>query len=365
MMRVLSNSEIAQSRLSNSGLLHMKFSSAPVASRALFGIQSQYQQFGEISLFNRVNDLTKADLQQDYDKKRLIKIWGQRMTVHMYTPSDWFFIHNVYASRNNWIKKHTGTLGRDLETLLEEMEQLLLSEEKIPKEAFAKLFGEQAKDLMIWGGVFIQGSLDGKLFCVPESPKTRYYSHRYWIDSETEESWLSTPRQQTGIEAMIDRYFTAYGPATVHDFKHWAGLPNFEFQSTLDKILPTYFCYIGEDGKNYYSKTEIVPVPEQEKPILLGKFDPLFVSYGKKNWLANEKETSLIWRSAGHIEAVLILNGHFYGTWRYKITGNRIVFHFYLSKKLFKKDQKQVEQQAMKLAAFLCKDYEGCTFEQI
>ncbi len=46
-------------------------------------------------------------------------------------------------------------------------------------------------------------------------------------------------------------------------------------------------------------------------PLLLGKFDPLFVSYAKKNWLASEKETSLIWRTAGQIEAVLIINAQF------------------------------------------------------
>ncbi|PZF88539.1 hypothetical protein C1903_09375 [Listeria ivanovii] len=364
-MRILTNSEIAKNRLYNSGLLHNKFSNAPVASSALFGIQSQYQQFGEISLFNRVSDLTKEVLQKDYNQKKLIKIWGQRMTVHMYTPSEWFFIHEVYANRNNWIKKQTDGLGSNLDTLLEEMELLLMSEEKIPKEAFAKLFGKQAKTLMTWGGVFIQASLDGKLFCVPESPKTKFYSHRYWIDSEIEESWLSTPRMQTGLEVMIDLYFSAYGPATVQDFKHWSGLPNFEFQATLGKLLPNYFCYLGENGEKYYSKTEIQLELKSEKPLLLGKFDPLFVSYRRKDWLANEKETSLIWRTAGQIEAVLIINDIFYGTWRYKITGEKIVFYFYLSKKLAKRTQKQVEKEAIQLAVFLGKNYQGSTFEQI
>lgn len=68
-MQSVTNSQIAQNRLYNSGLLQNKFSSAPDASRALFGIQSQYQQFGEISLFNRVPDLTKEKLQHDYDQK--------------------------------------------------------------------------------------------------------------------------------------------------------------------------------------------------------------------------------------------------------------------------------------------------------
>ncbi|HAB7241168.1 TPA_asm: winged helix DNA-binding domain-containing protein [Listeria monocytogenes] len=364
-MRPLTDSQIAQNRLHNSGLLQSKFPTAEEATRALFGIQSQYQQFGEISLFNRVDNLTKENLQVTYDKKDLIKIWGQRMTVHMYAPDDWFYVHDVYAHKNNWSRKHTDSLGHDLDDLLAEMEELLLRDEKVPKEAFGALFGDHAKELMTWGGVFIQGSLDGKLFCVPESPKTRFYSHRSRIDSKSHEEWLNIERNQTGLETMIDRYFSAYGPATIQDFKHWSGLRNSEYTTTLEKQLENYFCYIGEDGKTYYSKTETHDEQEMDTPLLLGKFDPLFVSYAKKNWLANEKETSLIWRIAGQIEAVLIINGQFFGTWRYKVSGEKIIFNFYLSKKLTKKSQKIVEIEAMKLAGFLHKKYQGSIFELI
>ncbi|MBF2514278.1 winged helix DNA-binding domain-containing protein [Listeria marthii] len=364
-MRSLTNSQIAQNRLHNSGLLQTKFPTAEEATRALFGIQSQYQQFGEISLFNRVDNLTKENLQMTYDKNELIKIWGQRMTVHMYTPDDWFYVHDVYANKNNWLRKHTESLGHDLDDLLAKMEELLLREDKVPKEAFAALFGDQAKELMTWGGVFIQGSLEGKLFCVPEAPKTRFYSHRTRIDSQSFEDWLNIERNKTGLETMIDCYFSAYGPATIQDFKHWSGLLNSDYMAILEKRLENYFCYIGEDGKTYYSKIETHEELEMDTPLLLGKFDPLFVSYAKKNWLANEKETSLIWRIAGQIEAVLIINGQFIGTWRYKVTGNKIVFLFYLSKKLTKKSQKTVEIEAIKLAEFLHKDYQGSIFEQI
>ncbi|EIS8276823.1 winged helix DNA-binding domain-containing protein [Listeria monocytogenes] len=364
-MRALTNSQIAQNRLLNSGLLQSKFPSAEDATRALFGIQSQYQQFGEVSLFNRVNNLTKESLQTTYDDKGLIKIWGQRMTVHMYTPDDWFYVHDVYANKNNWLRKHADSLGRDLDEILVQMEELLLREEKVSKESFAALLGDEAKELMTWGGVFIQGSLDGKLFCVPETPKTRFYSHRNQIESEAEEAWITNKRSKTGLETMIDRYFSAYGPATIQDFKHWSGLRNSDYQETLEKLLENYICYIGEDGKNYYSKTETQEEVEMDSPLLLGKFDPLFVSYAKKNWLASEKETSLIWRIAGQIEAVLIINGQFFGTWRYKVSGDKIVFNFYLSKKLTKKSQKLVEVEAIKLAGFLRKNYQGCIFEQI
>lgn len=89
---------------------------------------------------------------------------------------------------------------------------------------------------------------------------------------------------------MIDRYFSAFGPATIQDFKHWSGLRNSDYIETLEKLLENYICYIGEDGKNYYSKAKTQENVEMGSPLLLGKFDPLFVSYAKKNWLASEKE---------------------------------------------------------------------------
>ncbi|EAD4917018.1 winged helix DNA-binding domain-containing protein, partial [Listeria monocytogenes] len=47
------------------------------------------------------------------------------------------------------------------------------------------------------------------------------------------------------------------------------------------------------------------------------------------------------------------------------ISGDKIVFQFYLSKKLTKKGQKLVEKEAIKLAEFLLKNYQGSIFEQI
>lgn len=156
-MRSLTNAEIAHNRLLNSGLLQSKFSSAEDATRALFGIQSQYQQFGEISLFNRVPNLTKENLQMAYDDKGIIKIWGQRMTIHMYTPDDWFYVHDVYANKNNWLRKHADSLGRDLDEILVQMEELLLREDKVSKESFAALLGNEAKELMTWAGFLFKG----------------------------------------------------------------------------------------------------------------------------------------------------------------------------------------------------------------
>lgn len=48
-----------------------------------------------------------------------------------------------------------------------------------------------------------------------------------------------------------------------------------------------------------------------------------------------------------------------------KYRGDKIVFQFYLSKKLTKKGQKLVEKEAIKLAEFLLKNYQGSIFEQI
>lgn len=67
----------------------------------------------------------------------------------------------------------------------------------------------------------------------------------------------------------------------------------------LEKLFENYICYIGEDGKNYYSKVKMQENVEMGLLFLLGKFDLFFVSYVKKNWFVSEKEMSLIWCIVG------------------------------------------------------------------
>lgn len=57
----------------------------------------------------------------------------------------------------------------------------------------------------------------------------------------------------------------------------------------------------------------------------LGKFDPLLLAYDDKSWIVDKEKKSYIWRKAGHVSAVVLLDGKAHATWNYKIEKKRLI----------------------------------------
>ncbi|WP_239253464.1 DNA glycosylase AlkZ-like family protein [Listeria ilorinensis] len=351
-MQRLTKEEIKYTRFFNSGLFEPFLDCQEAASR-LFGVQAQYQQFADLNLYNRVTGLKKDQLTDLYQANDLIKLWGQRMTVHLYMPKDWGLLQALYQTRHNWVKKKFAERGFDLEAMLSELEELLLTRGEVDKKEIAMLLGENSKELLTWGGILIQASLDGTLYCVPESPKTRHYRHR---------NQLAAPpghyTKDAAIMELMKRYFSAYGPASLRDFKHWSGLKRGDFIALVDEALADFKQVEDEQGTVLYSSSADFLLDGQPGVMLLGKFDPLFVSYADKSWITTENERGLIWRKAGQIESVLLIDGHFRGTWRYRIQGPKIWFQLFPTRKISKYDWKRIETKCQQVAGFMEKEFQ-------
>ncbi|WP_430535977.1 winged helix DNA-binding domain-containing protein [Listeria rocourtiae] len=354
---------IRNTRIANSGLGN-SFELVENCVASLIGIQAQYQQFGEISLFHRVNGLSRDMLDEKYSRNEIIKLWGQRTTVHLYVPEDWSNLHAIYSPRRTWVRKHCEELGVDLDELLDRIDVLGRSQRFVSKEELAVLMGNQAKKLMTWGGVLIESSLLGQIYAVPERPSTKFYAHRKWVDGISTEKWLAD-LDGYELDRLLHRYLTCYGPATLADFKHWSGLPNYALMNAFHRIEDGLERF-DVDGKVYYypeghmdfAKCDLMP---QVK--LLGKFDPLFVSFADKGWLVDIKYEKEIWRAAGHIEAVMLIDGVVRGTWRYAIKGETIRFTCYAFERISAKDKSRIVTEAERLARFLGKQLQEVVYE--
>ncbi|MCF6161155.1 DNA glycosylase AlkZ-like family protein [Furfurilactobacillus milii] len=115
-------------------------------------------------------------------------------------------------------------------------------------------------------------------------------------------------------------YFTAYGPATLQDYAHFAGLSQTALHLTeMDLSSLTTFEYAD---KTYYGPADSAPV-EMPELIMLCKFDPLLIGYADKTWIT-KKHQKMIWHTGGQIEPVILINGDLYGTWRYQLTPKKL-----------------------------------------
>ena len=173
------------------------------------------------------------------------------------------------------------------------------------------LFPESMHSIFnIWSALIIIGCTYGLMYVEVMENNTKQYR-----------SALTIKETNKTMKDMLIQYFTSYGPATIQDFSHWSGLPQKDFMDDFNEIKDNLFC----TNDVYYSLTK----PRKNKikyPIILGKFDPLLVSYRDKSWILGEHDSSMIWRIAAQVEGVIIDETGLIATWHYNAKPNEMTY---------------------------------------
>ncbi|KAJ3044463.1 hypothetical protein HDV00_001890 [Rhizophlyctis rosea] len=286
----------------------------------------------------------------------LIRIWGQRGTLHIYSPRDWPLIcasvgPSVSAARVASVASGNVT-GKDSRSAL--------------TKALAR-----AKDILSEGEQVTRRDMeglgfDGRLF-YSISMCTTLQGLGMRIDvSEGGESVLAprvgdweTVSQTEALLDIAERYFTTYAPASEADFRYHfaltAGLskPIVETLVEQGKITPVVVegTAADEDGGSGDAKLletkgktkatnkggkkqQITYIPTAQVPflstlpptphiptLLLPRFDPLVLAHADKSmWIKPEYKPS-VWTKNGLIIGTVLVDGQILGIWKYTKDG--------------------------------------------
>lgn len=274
--------QIVNIRLHKSGIYN-KFISIEDCIRKLFGIQSQYTQFALINILNRVKNKTISDIEYLSLNHTIIKSWGQRLTLHIYLLDDWKLINQIFSKRNNWVKTYCKKKNANIGYVLENINILSKKNKFISRNDIVLEFSNNglSKDLLQWGGVLIQSTLENNLFGIVSVYNQNIFMNKLYLTDYNELKY------ENPIQELLSRYFYGYGPASLKDFKHWSGLNEYEFikefNDLSDKLIKltcnnTNYFMFENDYNNYKHLISV-----KNKLILLGKFDPILVSYYDKS----------------------------------------------------------------------------------
>lgn len=363
-MSEISGREIVRRRLAGNGLTR-PFADPLGCVLALAGIQSQFQQWAEISILNRCpKGLTMADLADLYHRHQLINLWGQRHTLHTYVREDWPLISDIYepqlAGRNYAHNRYPEDFAYLLAGIAAECSQageisrarlLTLVEERLGRRPPEELYFDYT--------LIILSCLRGLFFGLPAKPgiKTFIAHHRIrdevWQPDET--------RARAALENLMLGYFRHYGPATLADFGHWSGLPLGPAKSCLHSLKDSLTIY-EHAGREYYTAA----APDAEAPkagvLLLGKFDPLFVSYKHKDWIIPPELEKRVWRQAGWVEALVLAGDQAVGTWRHRLKGRKMSLEVCPFTAISAATRNKIQTRAEKLAKFWEKQLDSVVF---
>ena len=280
--------KLKEIRLKNNGITNL-FNSAYDCISALHGIQAQYDIYAYISLVNRVK---KFDLDELHNCSSIVKSWGQRVTLHLNTKDNMIINKAIYTSQNNWIKKYISQLDGKCDEIISQIVNANYENEFFSKtEVQRNILHKKKKDMMQWGGVLAQASIEGYIYEMVDGEKEKRYTK---LETDMLKKIID---YDMALGNLIEKYIISYGPVSSKDFAHWSGLRKCDFIEIWEKTVGKFDQLRIGENIFFYKKQDIEK--KEEEVVLLGKFDPLLLSYDDKNWLVEEKYRKNVWKNAG------------------------------------------------------------------
>ncbi|MGR6686361.1 DNA glycosylase AlkZ-like family protein [Furfurilactobacillus rossiae] len=311
MTNTITQTEIRHLRLQNSLLVNPANRTLSQTVDHLLGIQAQYGNAALLNLYNRIDNIAPQDFQTAVQASPIVKAWGNRQTLHLFTQHSWQEFVTIFGDRATWVTKHLRENNIDPKKAFDHFHTFGQAHPHFTRDELFAEFGEQAPILFTWSALLLDESMHGRLYL----PAIAATNTSFTACSPVPQQSLLPTLQRYAIA-----YFTAYGSATLQDYAHFAGLSQTALHFTeMDLSSLATFEYAG---KTYYGPTDNLPA-KMPALIMLCKFDPLLIGYADKTWLTT-KHQKKIWHTGGQIEPIILIDGDLYGTWRYQLTTKKL-----------------------------------------
>ena len=222
-MRV-SASQVRYFRLRRSGLAE-PFHTPEAAASALVGVQAQILPAAGLALWNRTSGLTYAALDRLlHGQRSLVKLLGQRSTLHLYASDEWPLIHSALQGQYTWwqrLGEETAGGSEKYRAAVVRVAQLLRERGTLGRSEL-RASGLELGDALFssWGGIFASLVREGYACHAGQAGNEGRFAHReYWLPDLR---WDPPPGDQANVE-LTRRYLRAYGPACARDLIYWRG----------------------------------------------------------------------------------------------------------------------------------------------
>ena len=283
--------------------------------RNLCGIQAQFFPNVLHSL-----KIRSRDYSDETAGEGLVKNWTLRGTVHAFAREDLPLFLDPRSYRSNqwdtvsfWNQRKDWALTPQRQQYLSDVILRTLSDGEKSREGLKQICREQgmtqaeeASMFHPWGGGIRQLCERGFLHYKVQEQKV------FCLSPEV----MPLPQEEAGLE-LARRYFTNFGPATLHDAMYFFKTTTSQVKKWLAQ-LPVSTCQW--EGRTYFFIENGNPY-EADIPqcLFLAGFDQLMLGYEKKESLyLRPEDMRSIFNLAGIVMPPLLLNGEVAGKWKQK-----------------------------------------------
>lgn len=325
------------------------------------GIHAQVQSSAELQVWARVNGVSPDYVRgRLWEERTLIRTWCMRGTLHVLAAADLPMYVAALRTHDRWWKgawlRMIGMTEGELRDTLAAI-RVSLSDQPITRvqlaQKVAKKVGPKGRERMLsgWAEMLKPAAFEGALISGPPRGQS--------VTFVRPDRWLGEWKEPTSEEAwreIVRRYLRVYGPATREEFARWWGMQ----PAPAGRILSASQDELTEvdiEGHRAWALTEDVKKiggASPRAPVrLLPGFDVYVAGTRPRESLVQKRFEDRVFRKAGWISPVVLLNGLVEAVWQHERTGSRIGVTVQPFRKLSSAWRKQIEEETDRLGRFL------------
>jgi hypothetical protein len=315
----------------------------------LAGMQSQEPKHPYVGLWTRLTSFSEEQLSTAVRHRELVRATLLRGTLHLLTAADYLRFRNTLGPVLESGLKLLGDRAAGLDRpKVEAAARELLAAKPLTFTEVRDALVQQFPDVNERALGFTTRMLV-PLVMVPTETRWGYPANARFTPAE---EWLDARLHGRAVpEELVQRYLTAFGPATPADFQTWSGLskarPVFE---GLDLVT-----FTDDNGKTLYDLPDAPrPDPETPAPVrFLPEFDNLLLAHAKRERVIADEHRPAVFTKNLRIKSTYLVDGAVAGLWTTATKRGTATLTFTPFGRIPKRTVAELEREGTALLQFL------------
>ncbi len=319
-------SDIAKLRLYNQRIAGVKFRRPEEVVRHLGAMQAQDYLGALWAVGLRMQKAVESDIEEALAKKKIIRTWPMRSTLHFVAAEDARWMLNLmtprilssygYRMRYHGITHDTYAKARKLFIKALEGGKQLTREELYQVLDNGGISPKNNLGLHITGRLAIE-----QLICF--GPRRGKKQTMVLLDEWVPKDKNPLSREESMRELAI-RYFTSHGPAQIPDIAWWSGLSMKDIRQGIE-LAGSKLIQKEVEGKTYWMSPNQPKIQNSNDAYLLPPFDEFLVAYKDRSASLETIHAQHVNPGAnGMFSPIIVINGQVLGTWKREVKKSSI-----------------------------------------
>jgi hypothetical protein len=314
--RTLTEQQLNRALLARQQLLERAQGSIPKVLDRMGTLQAQYAPSMYIGLWSRLEGFEREQLDRALEKGSVAQGTLMRATIHLVSAADYWptAIGVRRGRREAWLG---ASYRKDYSA-----KQMSAAARKLRKQLADGTMSRKEIHELLGSDSVVTNGVNMWLDLVRVPPSGTWERRRADLYAAAEH-WLGKPAkkvdEKAGIELLVRRYLTGFGPAAIEDIANWAGLHPKRVKPVSDSMKLRSF---SDEAGNELVDLPRAPLPDPETPApvrFLGTWDAMLLTHARRAGVMPEKHRSKVFNPKyPQSTPTFIVGGRVAGSWKFE-----------------------------------------------